>query len=268
MIACRDVIKSILRDNLSIATTSSTDLAKRLKVPMPSKYSGADDVDLFEQWILDLSIWMRLSALSGPERDQDRVLVLGFALESEAHAWFNDSIATSSRAASITFEQAVLALHKRFVSRLSALDASEKFSTCTYSELDGVQGLYNALLRTARRMIEYPSAYQIRQQFIRALPDSIRDNMINVRGATAERVTDFVTLRDIASDIEQNNKVSKRLNVSSRFSGTLHTVTESSDVPKTRTVKVARRSWPTRFARFFSSSARCRSLRSSQCRAS
>jgi len=156
--------------------------------------------------------------LVGPNRDSERVLVLGFYLEGDAHTWFDDMVAAPDRIIrDWTFEEAVLQLHKRFISRVAAIRASEKFFKCSYSLTDGVTGLYNRLNRCARRMVQHPGDYAIRQQFLKALPDEICIPLIEFRSITAENAT-LTHLRNHAIQVEENNRITAQLGMGSFMS--------------------------------------------------
>jgi Retroviral aspartyl protease len=223
VLANRKIIRTIIRENVGQGTPlegQAADVLKRIKIDSPSKYDGKDNADLFDSWILNLVRWMRMQNLVGPARDKERLLVLGFYLEGDAHTWFDDIVAAPDRTTrEWTFEDAVLQLHKRFISRVAAIRASERFFRCTYHSADGVVGLYNRLNRCARRMVQHPGDYAIRQQFLKALPDEIRTPLIRFRSITAETAT-LTHLRDHAIQVEENNRIAVQLGMSPMVSST------------------------------------------------
>jgi hypothetical protein len=214
VLANRKIIRTIIHENVGQSQPlegQAADALKRLKIDNPAKYDGKDNADHFDSWILNLVRWMRMQNLVGPARDYTRILVLGFYLEGDAHTWYDDVIAAPDRIVrDWTFEEAILQLHKRFISGVAAIRASEKFFKCTYHASDGVAGLYNRLNRCARRMVQHPGDYAIRQQFLKALPDEIRAPLINFRSITAEGVT-LTHLRNHAMQVEENNRIATQL---------------------------------------------------------
>lgn len=169
----------------------------------PEKYDGDDDLDEFDNWLLNTVRWMALHQLGGLRKDKLRVMTLGQFLSKSALEWYNTEIESPHRSQKRwTFEETICELFDRFVHKTSRKVANEKFLEVKYSSKKGVSHLFNEMRKHARRMIEIPTDYEQRKVFMAALPEDMQKMLIVSRGITEERNT----LNDIyynAMDLEE-----------------------------------------------------------------
>ena len=119
---------------------------KQLKLPTPPKYVGTSDIETFDVWIMDVLRWLRLSDCAGPEKEPDRISVIGVFLSDDAGAWFRDSVeGVNRRRRHWTFLDIVTGLFDRFIYKSSAQVATEKFYGAKYTSSAGVIGFYHEL---------------------------------------------------------------------------------------------------------------------------
>ncbi len=55
-----------------------------------SKYNGSESKDVFWTWLCSVMFAYQSSQLSGPERDEEQVLILDILLGEKAKEWFQD----------------------------------------------------------------------------------------------------------------------------------------------------------------------------------
>ncbi|KAF4582624.1 hypothetical protein EYR40_002547 [Pleurotus pulmonarius] len=155
-------------------------------VQKPDKWSGDQDVDKFNRWLHSLMRWLRINQYSVPAREEECITLIGIHLDGEAAVWFDEEVEDSDDERQWTFLRVVIGLYDRFVQPTAIQDATEEFLATEYSSTTGVRGFYDALERTAKRMIHPPDHYMFRRQFVVGLPAFIRDKMVD-RGYNAER---------------------------------------------------------------------------------
>ncbi|KAE9385043.1 hypothetical protein BT96DRAFT_1007435 [Gymnopus androsaceus JB14] len=182
-------------------TVQSTELLKSIKIPNPSRFTGSNDVEEFDTWLLALLRWIVISRLVGKVNDDQHVQVVGSFLDEDALRWYNDEV-TGLHCSQLhwTFEKVILGLFARFVQAMTIHVAAEKFEATEYDPEKGVQA-YKAELQ--------------RKKFLDGLPTSIISEMIE-RGASP----DLATLSKMVKTVEriEDNKALKNFYLTSRTS--------------------------------------------------
>ncbi|KAI0337367.1 hypothetical protein BDW22DRAFT_1349181 [Trametopsis cervina] len=125
-------------------------LNRNIKVITPEAYAGDDDVELFTEWIINISRFFRMTRLVDQALDQERVMVLGDLLSKQALQWYE----------------------------------KVKFNTTS-----GVVGLSNDLLKHADQMVQPLDTYSLWKKFMSALPASTQWHLILIYKLTAENAT-------------------------------------------------------------------------------
>lgn len=173
----------------------------------PDKWSGGQDVDKFDRWLHALMRWLRINQFSVPAREEECITLIGLHLDGEAAVWFDEEVEEAGDDRRWTFLRVVIGLYDRFVQPTAIQDATEEFLATEYSPTTGVRGFYDALERTAKRMIHPPDRYMFRRQFVLGLPAFIREKMVD-RGYNAERhpITD---LYSVALQAEESRIMAK-----------------------------------------------------------
>ncbi|KAF4579404.1 hypothetical protein EYR36_001214 [Pleurotus pulmonarius] len=136
-------------------------------VQKPEKWSGDQDVDKFNRWLHSLMRWLRINQYSVPAREEECITLIGLHLDGEAAVWFDEEVEDADDERQWTFLRVVIGLYDRFVQPTAIQDATEEFLATEYSPTTGVRGFYDALERTAKRMIHPPDHYMFRRQFVR-----------------------------------------------------------------------------------------------------
>ena len=85
---------------------------------------------------------------------------MGHNLAGTASVWYNAEIDAPMRnKQNWTFEEAVCAMHERFIHKATALQAMNKLMEVRYSCTLGVSGFYHELKHRASRLVELPDDY-------------------------------------------------------------------------------------------------------------
>jgi len=101
---------------------------KGIKATPPEKYSGKNDLAIFETWLHDILRFMRIHRVCGPELDEERVILTGSYLSDIAATWFFDNVKSPSREIhDWTFIEVIFGLYKRFMTESSAQKANDAY---------------------------------------------------------------------------------------------------------------------------------------------
>ncbi|KAE9396141.1 hypothetical protein BT96DRAFT_996960 [Gymnopus androsaceus JB14] len=176
-------------------TVQSTEMPKGIKIPNPSRFTGSNDVEEFDTWLLALLRWIVISRLVGKVNNDQRVQVVGSFLDEDALRWYNDE---------------VTGLHPTTIHI-----AAEKFEATEYDPEKGVRAYKAELQQWGSRMTRPPNSYALRKKFLDGLPTSIISEMIE-HGASP----DLATLSKMMKTVEriEDNKALENFYLTSRTS--------------------------------------------------
>jgi hypothetical protein len=190
-------------------TASSGIKPSSLRVPLPEKYSGDEDIEQFDGWLHSLLRWLKINHFTGPERERERIALTAMYLGEKAKTWFNDNVEGINRRRRVwTFKDVITGLYDQFIHESSIQDTTQKFYSVKYTTDGGVYGYYHELQQYASRMIHEPDLYTFNTQLMMGLPSGILRSVVN-KGVTAETSA----LEDIlymAKSVEEGNKVLRR----------------------------------------------------------
>ena len=65
---------------------------KAMNPPKPGKYGGQDDLEKFDEWLSHLLKYYCTFKVTGPNRDEDRVLYTELYLEELASQWYDQEV--------------------------------------------------------------------------------------------------------------------------------------------------------------------------------
>ncbi|KAI0077819.1 hypothetical protein K474DRAFT_1707000 [Panus rudis PR-1116 ss-1] len=164
---------------------------KTIKFPLPEKYGGIDDWEVFCQWIQGLSRYFVMCGLTGnsPALDMARVNAISMFLKDQALTWYNHRVNHPARA---TFEQwtAVTlfgALFDRFIQNVTDDDARDKYEDIRFESSKGVVPFYSAMMDAVELLARRPSEGELVRKFFDGLPASMRSKMIEYHNISRER---------------------------------------------------------------------------------
>jgi hypothetical protein len=194
---------------IPLNTASSGIKPSSLRVPLPEKYSGDEDIEQFDGWLHSLLRWLKINHFTGLECERECIMLTAMYLGEKAKTWFNDNVEGINRRRRVwTFKDVITSLYDQFVHESSIQDATQKFYSVKYTTDGGVYGYYHELQRYASRMIHEPDWYTFNTQLMMGLPSGILRSVVD-KGVTAETSA----LEDIlymAKSVEEGNKVLRR----------------------------------------------------------
>ncbi|KAJ6482239.1 hypothetical protein DFH09DRAFT_1107375 [Mycena vulgaris] len=174
------------------------------KVDAPTKYAGADDVDIFMKFVEMLCTWLRSQLLGGyePVVDTFQLTMLKLYLIGPALDWFIQSVNSAHFAPSerMSFADALCALHRRFVTTANAQRATKAFDAVRYSDTAGPEAFAEALIKHANQMAHVPDEFMVNQRFLAGLPSTIRYKL-RVDWEMSAEYTPFERLRNGARQL-------------------------------------------------------------------
>ncbi|KAI0046350.1 hypothetical protein FA95DRAFT_1494228 [Auriscalpium vulgare] len=169
-------LAALIREQVGEPTSALlTQVAKAYKLPMPGTYNGVDDINTLELWLGKILRWMRLYHVTGPDRDAERVALLGSFLDGEAARWYTQEVESPTRAHCVwTFEDVIASMYSRFIHRASAQTAASRFMASRYSRSKGIAGFFSELKEQASRMVEQPDKYTSKRLFLSGTPGGVQ----------------------------------------------------------------------------------------------
>ncbi|KAL1944124.1 hypothetical protein VTO73DRAFT_3309 [Trametes versicolor] len=184
------------------------DGVKPPKVDAPDKYKGQNDHKSFYTWLDAYLNWLRAHNMGGEETDEDRVRYTPMFLAGDAAEWFAHKVDHPEVDYHPTFEEAMCAMHRRFVHATSAAQATHDYENVRYRASSGVDGFASELVDCARMMVVPPTEYDMAHRFVKGLPHDIYEYVVLHRGIRPE----FIHLDDIvqhARQVEESLKMIK-----------------------------------------------------------
>ncbi|KAJ8508675.1 hypothetical protein ONZ45_g9088 [Pleurotus djamor] len=163
-------------------------LAKQVNIPLdalplPKKYDGTPSVDTFDTWFHTFVRWMSCHPCDGSDLDRKRLLLLSCFLEGHALAWFDHVVDGYQSRREWTFNEAIIALHDRFISWKVTHEAEEIFNSTKYDPKYGVRAFYELLSLRGAKMVHSPGQRTIVKKFLNGIPPQyIHGIMLRARG--------------------------------------------------------------------------------------
>jgi len=205
--------KRLIRDRVGHRPPAGPEI-KGLKPEPPRKYDGKNDIELFDQWLLELLNYMRIYKMCGNAHDSLRVDIAGQFLEKQALDWYTQEVTMPFRIVfAWTFQELICAIYVRFIHEATAQNAADKFEQVKYSHSKGVLAFYNDLQKFAVRMVQPPDEYSVRRRFLSEIDPKIRETMLVSRGISAEHssmnaILDYA--REVEAAIQQNQRYERK----------------------------------------------------------
>ncbi|KAG9098179.1 hypothetical protein FS749_004467 [Ceratobasidium sp. UAMH 11750] len=159
-----------LQNNASIDPDTVRHVGKMgIKFNPPAKYNGGTELKTFEQWVLGLLQWFRLTKLLGPGFDNTCMDVIGNSCEGAAKDWFQHEVEASNRGPEgWTTLEVIHGLQRRFIMQRLAARAAQEFETLEQGSLD-VTELHQQLWVLALQLPFEPDPYMFAKHFMQAL---------------------------------------------------------------------------------------------------
>ncbi|EJD36110.1 hypothetical protein AURDEDRAFT_174786 [Auricularia subglabra TFB-10046 SS5] len=147
-----------------------------LKIELPS-YSGENDFATLEDFLNLFYEWLQVQGLTDSKSFAQACSSFGHALKDAAHHWYSMQRNLHVQVGTPWFfDQIVVALRQYFIFETAEAEALEDFKTIRPGS-GGIVELRNKLERAAGYLVEHPTAYGMRTQFMDALPETFARKM-------------------------------------------------------------------------------------------
>ena len=135
-----------------------------IKATPPEKYSGKNDLAIFETWLHDLLRFMGIHQVCGSELDEERVILTGSYLGGIAATWYYDNVESPSREIwDQTFIEVIFGIYKQFMTESSAQKANDAYERVKFIKSKGALAFWNEMDRLASWMIQHPDKYSMKK---------------------------------------------------------------------------------------------------------
>ena len=129
--------KGLIHDRVGHEREALPDI-KNIRVSAPEKYSGEDDIQVFDTWLNGLLRWFRVYNITGDHKDSMRVDLCGTTLTSLAVTWYADEVeAWNRRTRKWYFENLICSMYKRFIHEVTAQNAANSYAKTKFSHSKG-----------------------------------------------------------------------------------------------------------------------------------
>src|SRR5271156_6758633 len=156
----QNIVRTMIQERVGVESPPGTprDHLRSLKLPLPTPaYAGEDNLNVFQSWLQGLLRWFSIYMLTGNTHDVSRRITIPMSLEGDALKWYNTVVNSPEGVADWTFEDIILMMHARFITKQAAVKAAEKFRKCKYTK--GVYKFYTELDGISSQMVEKPDQY-------------------------------------------------------------------------------------------------------------
>ncbi|EIW63614.1 uncharacterized protein TRAVEDRAFT_17896 [Trametes versicolor FP-101664 SS1] len=215
---CRNI-----RFKVGVRRPKLPDGAKFPKIDGPGKYNGDNDHRVFYTWLDGYLSWLRAYNLCGDETDDERVRLMRTFLSGPAEEWFSQEVDHPSLSYHPGFEQAICAMHRRFVHASSAAKATQDFENVKYVASEGVDSFAANLRQAGQLMVVPPHEYELARRFLNGLPTEIYNVVVVHRGLRSE----YMPLADILEHARQVEESRRMLRARDKIDRTSTTMAHS-----------------------------------------
>ena len=119
---------------------------KAMNPPKPKKYAGEDDIDKFDEWLVQLLAYFRIFKIMRLCTNATCIQYMGLYLSELAQQWYSQEVlALTRRVRHWTFEDLIFGLFRRFIHEASAQNTAIQYDHTKYSVDKGVLAFYNKL---------------------------------------------------------------------------------------------------------------------------
>ena len=189
--------RRMIRDRVGQSRGDLADV-KGIKVSPPDKYGGEDDIEIFDTWLAGLLRWLRVQNVCRENKDVLRIDLCGTTLKGLAANWFAEEVESINRPVEYwLFEDVICAMYKRFIHRVTAQHATDKYKKTRFSKAEGTLTFYNNMKHHANRMVQPPDEYSFKRDFLRGLPQELVENLMKSRRVSAEHTPLDILLEEV-----------------------------------------------------------------------
>ena len=119
---------------------------KAMNLPKPKKYVGKDDINKFNEWLVQLLVYFRIFKITGLYTDATHIQFTGLYLSNLAQQWYSQEVLVPTRHVQHwSFKDLIFSLFRRFIHEASAQNTVIQYDCTRYSADKGVLTFYNEL---------------------------------------------------------------------------------------------------------------------------
>jgi hypothetical protein len=130
---------------------------KHMKPMPPDKYKGANDVDDFIDWIIQICHHFLITGLGGRWNNNLRKICTTTFLGKRPRKWSK---------VNIKFHDRLICLFDRYIWTVSSDNAYAQYNAVAYDPDEGIQGLFDELLETAEKLVQAPPETELTHRFL------------------------------------------------------------------------------------------------------
>src|SRR5882762_321968 len=88
-------------------------------------------------------------------------------------------------------------MYKQFIHEVMAQNAASSYKKMRFSRSKGALAFFNDLQRHASHMVQPPDEYSMKRKFLQGLPNDLVENLLKLRGVSAEHTSIEKLLREV-----------------------------------------------------------------------
>ncbi|KAF9251454.1 hypothetical protein L218DRAFT_951995 [Marasmius fiardii PR-910] len=164
--------------------TATSNLRKNVlqSIPKPGFYYGDNnDYLAFDTWICSVIRWLALAGLCGPE--------LRWSTSRNTWVLTLVDMQHTNVLGHKTFMEVVSGLYRRFIHDASLTYVTEQLDDVRYTISGGIKNVFSSMVNFAKCMPSPPDSYTFKRKVIWKVPQSMRDQLLDIHGVTAESST-------------------------------------------------------------------------------
>ena len=121
---------------------------KVMNPPKPEKYTGKDDIDQFDEWLVQLLVYFRIFKITGSCTNATHIQYMELYLSELAQQWYSQEVLAPTRHIwHWSFKNQIFGLFRRFIHKASAQNAAIQYDCTRYSADKGVLAFHNELMQ-------------------------------------------------------------------------------------------------------------------------
>ena len=189
--------KGLIHDRVGHELEALPDI-KNIRVSTPEKYSGEDDIEVFDTWLNRLLCWFWVYNVTWDHKDSMRVDLCGTTLTGLAATRYADEVeAWNWRTRKWYIENLICSMYKQFIHEVTMQNTANSYARTKFLCSKGALVFYNELQCHASRMVQPPDEYSMKRKFLKGLPEDLVENLLKSRRPSAEHTSPTTLLCEV-----------------------------------------------------------------------
>ena len=166
-----------------------------IRVSSPEKYSGKDNIKVFDTCLNVLLCWFWVYNVTGGHKDCMRVWNYPYwshcnmicrwswGLESKTRKWY--------------FKDLICNMYKRFIHEVTTQNTANSYARTKFSHSNKALVFYNELQCHVSRMVQPPDKYSMKRKFLKRLAKHLIKNLLKSRWVSVEHTSLATLLHEV-----------------------------------------------------------------------